>query len=166
MLKFYRVFLLTIATLGINQSAYSFDLKSLTDKIQKDIGGKVQIPKGNNNNPLGGMLKGLNQNKGSNVGSALALGGNTPNKNSSTKLAKGICEPNIPQTIKNLPKGNIALLVNDFGKNENEIVEIINKIPKSSDDPYVSSLKTFDGAFETIEIETIFNNFIRTKRYA
>ena len=163
MLKICRIFLLIIITLGINQNSNAFDLKSLTDKMQKDLGKKLQTPKGNNSNSLGGMLKGLNQNKGSNVGSALALGGNTPNKNSSTKLAKGICEPNIPQTIKNLPKGNIALLVNDFGKNENEIVEIINKIPKSSDDPYVSSLKTFDGAFETIEIETIFNNFIRTK---
>ena len=163
MLKFYRVFLLTIATLGINQSAYSFDLKSLTDKIQKDIGGKVQTPKGNNNNPLGGMLKGLNQNKVGNTGSSLALGSNTTNKSGNTKLAKSICEPNIPQTIKNLPKGNIALLENDFGKKQNKIVEIINKIPKSSGDPYVSSLKTFDGAFETSEIEIIFNNFIRTK---
>ena len=163
MSKFYKIFLISILTLGINQSANAFDLKSLTDKIQKDLGNKLQAPKGNNSNPLGGMLKGLNQNKGANTASSLALGGNTSNKTGNTKLAKSICEPNIPQTIKNLPKGNIALIENDFGKKQNEIVEIINKIPKSSGDPYVSSLKTFDGAFETSEIEIIFNNFIRTK---
>ena len=36
-----------------------------------------------------------------------------------------------------------------FGKKSNEIVKILNSIPKVSDDPYVSSLKTFEGAFET-----------------
>ena len=45
MLKFYIIFLFIIATLGINQSAYAFDLKSLTDKLQKDIGSKIQTPK-------------------------------------------------------------------------------------------------------------------------
>ena len=27
-----------------------------------------------------------------------------------------MCEPTIPQTIKNLPKPNVALVENDFGK--------------------------------------------------
>ena len=64
MLKICRIFLLIIITLGINQNSNAFDLKSLTDKMQKDLGKKLQTPKGNNSNPLGGMLKGLNQNKG------------------------------------------------------------------------------------------------------
>ena len=128
MLKFYRVFIFTIVTFVLNQSVYAFDLKSLTDKIQKDVGSKLQIPKGNNSNPLGGMLKGLNQNKGGNEGSSLALGGNTSNNTSNTKLAKSICEPNIPQTIKNLPKGNIALVESDFGKKQDQIIEIIKKV--------------------------------------
>ena len=39
----------------------------------------------------------------------------------------------------------------------------MNSIPSSSDDPYVSSLKTFDGAFETKEIEILFNKFLKKK---
>ena len=74
-----------------------------------------------------------------------------------------MCEPTIPQTIKNLPKPNVALVEKDFGKKRNEIVKILNSIPSSSDDPYVSSLKTFDGAFETKEIEILFNKFLKKK---
>ena len=78
---------------------------------------------------------------------------------SNTKLAKQMCEPTVPQTIKNLPKGNVALVENDFGKPRNEIIKIVNSIPSSSNDPYVSSLKAFEGAFETREIEILFNSF-------
>ena len=63
------------------------------------------MPKGNNtNNPLGGMLKDLNQNNkilnsgaiGSNVGSI-----NTSNN----KRMQRVCGRTIPKTLKNLPKG-------------------------------------------------------------
>ena len=74
-----------------------------------------------------------------------------------------MCEPTIPQTIKNLPKPNVALVENDFGKKRNEIIKILNSMPSSSDDPYVSSLNTFDGAFETKEIEILFNSFLKKK---
>jgi len=123
--------------MGLTQNVYAFDLKSLTDKIQKDIGGKLNVPNNTGSNPLGGMLKGLSQNKG-NI-SSNTVGGNSTSSNENTKLAKGICEPNIPQTIKNLPQGNNAQLEVDFGKKQNEIIKIINTIPQSSNDPYVSS---------------------------
>ena len=51
----------------------------------------------------------------------------------------------------------------DFGKSRNEIIKILNSIPSSSNDPYVSSLNTFDGAFETKEIEILFNSFLKNK---
>jgi hypothetical protein len=82
---------------------------------------------------------------------------------SNKKLAKGLCETNIPQTIKNLPKADVSLVEKDFGKSRNEIIKIINSMPSSTNDPYVSSLNVFEGAFETKEIETLYNNFIRKK---
>ena len=63
-----------------------------------------------------------------------------------------------PQTIKNLPKANVALVEKDFGKSRNEIIKILYSIPSSSNDPYVSSLNTYNGAFETKEIEILFNS--------
>ncbi len=161
MLNFNKLCFLIFLFMGLNQNAHAFDLKALTDKIQKDIGSKLKVPNSSSSNPLGGMLKGLNQNKG-NV-STKSIGANSNNSSGNKKLAKGICEPNIPETIKNLPKGNNALLENDFGKQQNEIMKIINTIPQSNNDPYVSSLTTFEGAFETKEIEILFNNFLRTK---
>mgnify|MGYP006074024323 FL=1 len=161
MLKIYKISLLVFLTMGLTQNGYAFDLKSLTDKIQKDIGGKLNVPNNSASNPLGGMLKGLNQNTGD--VSTNTVGGNTTNTNGNSKLAKGICEPNIPQTIKNLPQGKITQVENDFDKKENEIIKIINTIPQSSNDPYVSSLKAFEGAFETKEIEILFNNFIKKR---
>ena len=50
-----------------------------------------------------------------------------------------------------------------IGKKSNEIVKILNSIPKVSDEPYVSSLKTFEGAFETEEIEKLFGVFLKKK---
>ena len=49
-------------------------------------------------------------------------------------------------SITKFPKFVKALVENDFGKKRSEIIKILNSIPSSSDDPYVSSLKTFDGA--------------------
>ena len=161
MSKFYKISLIVCLTLGLTQNAYAFDLKSLTDKIQKDIGGKLNVPNNTGSNPLGGMLKGLSQNKG-NI-SANTVESNSSSSNGNTKLAKGICEPNIPQTIKNLPQGNNVDVENDFGKKQSEIIKIINTIPNKNNDPYVSSLKTFEGAFETKEIEILFNNFIKKR---
>ena len=174
MLNIYKIGLLSILLIGLNQNVNAFDLKSLTDKIQKDIGGKLNVPNssggnplGGNlsipnasggSNPLGGMIKGMGQNN-----TAINTSGTNANTGNNQKLAKGMCEPSIPQTIKNLPKGDVSLLEKDFGKNKDEIIKVINAIPSSSNDPYVSSLNTFDGAFETKEIEILFNSFIKKK---
>lgn len=162
MLKSIKYFFYIFSVLAISQNAHAFDLKALTDKIQKDVGGKLNIPQTNSgSNPLGGMLKGLNQNKGSTMMNT--TGQSLSGTSSNTKLAKQMCEPTVPQTIKNLPKGNVALVEKDFGKSRNEIIKILNSIPSSSNDPYVSSLKTFEGAFETKEIEVLFNSFLKKK---
>ena len=162
MLKFLKNFFYIFLILAISKNVHAFDLKSLTDKIQKDVGEKLKIPQTNSgSNPLGGMLKGLNQNKGSTM--MTTTGQSTSGGSSNKKLAKGLCEPNIPQTIKNLPNANVNLVEKDFGKSRNEIIKILNSIPSSSNDPYVSSLNTFDGAFETKEIEILFNSFLKNK---
>ena len=162
MLKSIKYFFYIFSILAISQNAHAFDLKALTDKIQKDVGGKLNIPKTNSgSNPLGGMLKGLNQNKGSTMMNT--TGQSMSGTSSKTKLAQDMCEPTVPQTIKNLPKANVALVEKDFGKSRNEIIKILNSIPSSSNDPYVSSLNTFNGAFETKEIEILFNRFLKKK---
>ena len=127
MLKIYKIGLLSILLIGLNQNVNAFDLKSLTDKIQKDIGGKLNVPNssggnplGGNlsipntsggSNPLGGILKGMGQNN-----TAINTTGTNANTGNNQKLAKGMCEPSIPQNIKNLPKGDVSLLEKDFGK--------------------------------------------------
>ena len=162
MIKFIKNFFYIFLVLAISKNVYAFDLKSLTDKIQKDVGEKLKVPQTNSgSNPLGGMLKGLNQNKGSTM--MTTTGQSTSGGSSNKKLAKGLCEPNIPQTIKNLPNANVSLVEKDFSKSRNEIIKILNSIPSSSNDPYVSSLNTFDGAFETKEIEILFNSFLKNK---
>ena len=162
MLKIFKYFFYIFSIIAIYQYAHAFDLKALTDKIQKDVGGKLNLPKTNSgSNPLGGMLKGLNQNKGSTMMNT--SGQSKQGSSSNKKLAKGLCEPDIPQTIKDLPKADVSLVEKDFGKNRNEIIKILNSMPSSSNDPYVSSLNTFDGAFETKEIEVLFNSFLKKK---
>nr|BDD44634.1 hypothetical protein 9 [bacterium] len=162
MLKSIKYFFYIFSVLAISQNAHAFDLKALTDKIQKDVGGKLNLPKNNSgSNPLGGMLKGLNQNKGSTIMNT--TGQSMSGNSSKTKLAQDMCEPRVPQTIKNLPKANVALVEKDFGKSRNEIIKILNSIPSSNNDPYVSSLNTFNGAFETKEIEILFNRFLKKK---
>jgi hypothetical protein len=123
MFNIYKILFFVFILFSTNQNVNAFDLKSLTEKIQKDIGSKLAVPDSGGSNPLGGMLKGLNQNK-SNPSTNLTTG-NSSNSGGSTKLAKGICEPNIPQTIKNLPKGNNAQVESDFGKKQNEIIKNI-----------------------------------------
>ena len=162
MIRYFKYFFYILSIIAMFQNAHAFDLKALTDKIQKDVGGKLNIPQTNSgSNPLGGMLKGLNQNKGSTMMNT--TGQNMSSSSSNTKLAQGMCEPSVPQTIKNLPKANVALVEKDFGKSRNEIIKILNSIPSSSNDPYVSSLNTFNGAFETKEIEVLFNSFLKKK---
>ncbi len=162
MLKFLKNFFYIFLVLAISKNAHAFDLKALTDKIQKDVGGKLNVPQNNSgSNPLGNMLKGLNQkNAGINMQNTKK---GTPNNSSSKKLARNLCESNIPQTVKNLPKADVSLVEKDFGKKRNEIIKILNSVPSSSNDPYVSSLNTFDGAFETKEIEVLFNSFLKKK---
>ena len=74
--NFLKVIIASFFSICFCYKTYAFDLKSLTDKIQKDIGNKLQVPNGGNSsgnsNPLGGMLKNLNKNKGG--GSSLNLG--------------------------------------------------------------------------------------------
>jgi hypothetical protein len=162
MLKYIKYFFYILSVLAISQNTHAFDLKALTDKIQKDVGGKLNLPQTNSgSNPLGGMLKGLNQNKGSTMMNT--TGQSMSGTSSNTKLAQGMCESSVPQTIKNLPKANVSLVEKDFGKSRNEIIKILNSIPSSSNDPYVSSLNTFNGAFETKEIEILFNSFLKKK---
>ena len=99
MLKCFKYFFYIFSVLAMSQNAHAFDLKALTDKIQKDVGGKLNIPQTNSgSNPLGGMLKGLNQNKGSTMMNT--TGQSMSGTSSNTKLAQGMCEPRVPQTIK------------------------------------------------------------------
>lgn len=163
MLIFWKIFLVTIVSFCISNSAHAFDLKSLSDKLQKDLGNKLKAPQSGGSNPLGGMLKGLNQNKMNTPNTFVGGNTNLASSNGSQNNAKRLCGRTIPQTLKNLPKGNVADLEKDFGTNLNGIIKILNTIPKASNDPYVSSLKTFEGAFETKEIEKLFGAFIRKK---
>ena len=135
MLKCIKYFFYIFSVLAISQNANAFDLKALTDKIQKDVGGKLNLPQSNSgSNPLGGMLKGLNQNNGSAMMNTSGKG--MSNTGSNNKLAKGLCESSIPQTIKNLPKGDITLVEKDFGKNQNEISKAVKTIWSKRSDAY------------------------------
>ena len=165
MLRYLKLFIIVSFFVIIGQNAYSFDLKSLTDKIQKDIGNKLQVPKGGsnsgNNNPLGGLMKNLN--KG---GSSTSMGNMTQNSQGSSsngKLAKGICEPNIDGILKGLPKGDVASLSSDFNNESIDQISSIIKLSPESPDRFVKTLDTYDGAFETKEVEELFSAFISKK---
>ena len=82
--------------------------------------------------------------------------------NSNTKRAKKCVNPLYHKLLK-IFQSKFALVEKDFGKKRSEIIKILNSIPSSSNDPYVSSLNTFDGAFETKEIEVLFNTFLKKK---
>ena len=163
-----KVVIATIFSFCFCFQSYAFDLKSLTNKLQKDIGNKLQIPKGGNssgnNNPLGGMLKNLNKNKGG--GSALNLGNMSQassSGNNNKKSAEKICEYKAPKILKNLPKGNISSLSPDFNnKSNDQIQSMLKSFPKGPDN-FVQTLETFDGAFETKEVEETFSAFLNTK---
>ena len=44
--NFLKVIIASFFSICFCYKTYAFDLKSLTDKIQKDIGNKLQVPKG------------------------------------------------------------------------------------------------------------------------
>ena len=120
MYKILKIGLACVSMILFSQNSNAFDLKSLTNKLQKDLGGKLNIPK-------------------SIPSSKISSGGSSKPNANKTKLAKQMCEPNIPQIIKNLPEGNIADLENDFGKKSEGIKKILVNIPNTDDDQYVSS---------------------------
>ena len=166
-MNIYKIIFIAILLTTNSKMIYAFDLKSLTDKIQKDIGSKLQVPKGGpssgNSNPLGGLLNNLNTNNSGSSSSNMSNISQSSSSSGETKLAKGVCEPNIDKIIKNLPKGNFLDLVNDFnGQNKDEISKILNTSP-ASPDRFVETLATYDGAFETKEVEEVFSSFISTK---
>ncbi len=144
MYKILKIGLACVSMILFSQNSNAFDLKSLTNKLQKDLGGKLNIPK-------------------SIPSSKISSGGSSKPNANKTKLAKQMCEPNIPQIIKNLPEGNIADLENDFGKKSEGIKKILVNIPNTDDDQYVSSLKTFEGAFETREVEILYGKFLQSQ---
>jgi len=172
MLNYIKLFLTLTIFIVCSQSANSFDLKSLTDKLQKDLGNKLQIPKSGSNsgnsNPLGGLMKNLNTNKG---GSSINMGSVSKGSGSSSTgsmfgvTAEQVCTPRLGAILKNLPSGNISDLGSDFGsKSSDEISKILNNLPNSNNrDQFVQNLNLYDGAFETKEVEKIFSAFI-TKR--
>ena len=162
---FLKVIIAIFFSICFCYKTYAFDLKSLTDKLQKDLGNKLQIPKGDtnsgNNNPLDGMMKNLNTNKG---GSSINMGNMSQSSSGGgdIKRAKAVCEPNIPQILKNLPKGNVSSLSSDFNNKSSEEISNILKTSPDSPDKFVKSLKIYDGAYETKEVEKIFSAFINT----
>jgi hypothetical protein len=165
MFNYIKSLLIISFFIACSQNANSFDLKSLTDKLQKDLGNKLQIPKGGSNsgssNPLGGLMKNLNTNKG---GSSINMGSMSQSSSGGgdLKKAKAVCEPNIPQILKNLPKGNVSSLSADFNNKSSEEISNILKTSPVSPDKFVKSLNVYDGAFETKEVEKIFSAFLNT----
>ena len=165
-----KILILFIFTLTMSSNVFGFDLKKLQEGLNQL---KEQQNSGDNSNPLGNLMKNLqgtaksmsgqlNQNSGSGgIVQGQKLSGNTSSSN--TKVAKLICEPNIPKLIKNLPGANITNLEQDFGKSSNEIKKLLSSIPNKINDPIVSSLNAFSGAFETKEIEALFSQFISKK---
>jgi len=166
MFNYLKLFIIISLFIFSGQNAYSFDLKSLTDKIQKDIGNKLQVPKGGSNsgnsNPLGGLMKNLN-NKG---GSSINMGNMSQSSGSSSAgslfgvTAEQLCTPRLGGILKNLPSGKVSDLGADFGnKSSEEISQILKSSPNTRDE-FIQNLNFYDGAFETKEVEKIFSAFI------
>ena len=147
-----KILILFIFTLTMSSNVFGFDLKKLQEGLNQL---KEQQNSGDNSNPLGNLMKNLqgtaksisgqlNQNSGSGgIVQGQKLSGGTSSSN--TKIAKMICEPNMPKLIKNLPGANIANLEKDFGKSSSEIKKILNSIPNKINDRIVPSLNAFSG---------------------
>ena len=123
-----KILILFIFTLTMSSNVFGFDLKKLQEGLNQL---KEQQNSGDNSNPLGNLMKNLqgtaknisgqlNQKSGSGgIVQGQQISGNT--SRFKYKIAKMICEPNMPKLIKNLPGANIANLEKDFGKSSNEI---------------------------------------------
>ncbi len=168
MIKLTKIISISIIFFSYCFYANAFDLKSLTDKIQKDLGDKLQIPKGDSSsgssNPLGGLLKNLNKNQG---GSSLNMGNMNVNNQSSSssgiKTAEAVCNPRVDKIIKNLPKGDIDSLSSDFNNKSNDQISTIIKSSLQAPDQFLRNLEVYDGAFETKEVEGLYSGFLSTK---
>jgi hypothetical protein len=164
MFNYLKSFLTLTFFIVCSQSANSFDLKSLTDKLQKDLGNKLQIPKSGSNsgssNPLGGLMKNLNTNKAGSMGSMSQSSGTSSTGSMFGVTAEQLCTPRLGAVLKNLPTGKISDLASDFGnKSSDEISKIFKKLPNTRDE-FIQNLDMYDGAFETKEVEKVFSAFI------
>ena len=170
---FLKLIIILFFSISINSGSFAFDLKKLQQKLEKNLK-QIQKPKsssGSTSNPLGGLLKNLNKKGlGTGVAGTAAVAGSSSSSAKSTQSngnsnAKRVCDPSsvYGKLIKNLPGANIANLEKDFGKSSKEIKSLLEKNPPRSNDQIVSSLETFSGAFETKEIELLFNKFLLGK---
>ena len=92
MIKFIKNFFYIFLVLAISKNVHAFDLKALTDKIQKDVGEKLKIPQTNSgSNPLGGMLKGIKPKQ--KLNNMNTTGQSTSGNNSNKKLANKCVNP-------------------------------------------------------------------------
>ena len=99
-----KILIFFIFILTMNSNVFGFDLKKLQEGLNQL---KEQQNSGDNSNPLGNLMKNLqgtaksmsgqlNQNSGSGgIVQGQKLSGSTSSSN--TKLAKLICEPNMPK---------------------------------------------------------------------
>ena len=165
---FLKLAIFVICSISINSSSLAFDLKKLQQKLEQNLK-QIQKPKssaGKNSNPLGNLL---NSKKivGTGAASTVGVAGSSSvakgNQGGGKANAKRVCEPSFPKLIKNLPGANIGNLEKDFGKSAIEIKNLLEKKPPRSNDQIVSSLKTFSGAFESKEIELLYNKFLLNK---
>ena len=162
-----KISILFIFTLTMNSSAFGFDLKKIQESLNQL---KEQQNSGDNSNPLGnlmknmqGVAKGISGNAGTGKNNFGKLNNQTSSKSSSgIRDVKTICGFGL-RFYKDLPAPNIANLEKDFGKKSNAIEEIINGTPSIGNDKIVSSLGNFKGAFESNQIEDIFNKFLLNK---
>ena len=162
-----KILILFIFTLTMSSNVFGFDLKKLQEGLNQL---KEQQNSGDNSNPLGnlmknmqGVAKGISGNAGTGKNNFGKLNNQTSSKSSSgIRDVKTICGFGL-RFYKDLPAPNIANLEKDFGKKSNAIEEIINETPSIGNDKIVSSLENFKGAFESNQIEDIFNKFLLNK---
>jgi len=162
-----KILILLIFTLTMSSNVFGFDLKKLQEGLNQL---KEQQNSGDNSNPLGnlmknmqGVAKGISGNAGTGKNNFGKINNQTSSKSSSgIRDVKKICGFGL-RFYKDLPAPNIANLEKDFGKKSNAIEEVINGTPSIGNDKIVSSLENFKGAFESNQIEDIFNKFLLNK---
>ena len=159
-----KILILFILTLSVNSNVFGFDLKKIQESLNQL---KEQQNSGDNSNPLGNLMKnmqGVAKEISSSLGTEQNNISNLNNKTSSKSSGglrdvKTICGFRL-RFYKDLPAPNIANLEKDFGKKSNVIEDIINSTPLIGNDKIVSSLGSYKGAFESSQIEDIFNKFL------